>query len=502
MSDVTQKNGTCLVDGEYGITDLIDLERLHGIFEKFTHASGFTIGFLDHPGLNILVATGWRDICTKFHRSCPASQAICAKSNQHLLDALNEPGQLVIEACDNGLIDCATPIIVKGKHIASLATGQLLLEPPDIERFRRQAKMYGYDEQAYLAALKEIPIISRETLQNITLFLGEIASVISELGYTNLAIKEDSKQLEHEIAERKKAEEKIKESEKYFRTIFDTATDGILIADLENKKFAMGNRSICQQLGYSPEEIKQLGVMDIHPEKDLSYVMDQFEKQAKGEFTLANNIPIKRKDGTIFYTDVNSNTITLDGKKHLLGFFRDITERKQAEEELRFSSLYTRSLIEASLDPLVTINAEGKINDVNHSTEEITGFSRKELIGSDFSNYCTEPDKAIESYKKVLTEGFVRDYHLTLKHKSGSAKDVLYNATVYKNESGQIQGVFAAARDITERKKAEDQLKKMNFELQGKIHELEIYSNAMIGREERVLELKNEIKELKKKLNQ
>ena len=206
MDDTTRKNGADLVDGKYGIADLVDLERLRGIFEKFTRATGFTIGFLDHPALNILAAIGWRDICTRFHRGCPASAEICTRSNRHLLDGLNEPGQVVIEACENGLVDCAMPVIIKGKHIASLATGQLLLEPPDIERFKRQAKLYGYDERAYLAALAEIPVVSRETLQNVTLFLGELAFIISEMGYTNLVLKEKSRKLEDEIAERKLAQ--------------------------------------------------------------------------------------------------------------------------------------------------------------------------------------------------------------------------------------------------------------------------------------------------------
>jgi PAS domain S-box-containing protein len=137
---------------------------------------------------------------------------------------------------------------------------------------------------------------------------------------------------------------------------------------------------------------------------------------------------------------------------------RDITERKQAEEKLRAASLYARSLIEASLDPLVTINADGKITDVNKATEEVTGLSREELIESDFSNYFTEPEKANAGYRQVFTGGFVRDYPLAIRHKSGRITDVLYNATLFKNERNEIQGVFAAARDITERKQAEHQL--------------------------------------------
>ena len=143
----------------------------------------------------------------------------------------------------------------------------------------------------------------------------------------------------------------------------------------------------------------------------------------------------------------------------ITGSIQDITERKKIEELLLTASRYSRSLIEASLDPLVTINPAGKITDVNEATEIVTGVLREKLIGEDFTNYFTEPDKARAGYQKVLAEGLVRDYPLTIQHSSGRTTDVLYNAVVYKNESGEIAGVFAAARDITERKKAEDERK-------------------------------------------
>ncbi len=123
--------------------------------------------------------------------------------------------------------------------------------------------------------------------------------------------------------------------------------------------------------------------------------------------------------------------------------------------ELRAKSLYARSLLEASLDPLATISPEGRITDVNRATEEVTGIARERLVGASFSDYFTEPAKAEASYQQVLAEGLVRDYPLTIRHASGRTTDVLYNATVYRDEAGRVQGVFAAARDITERKQAE-----------------------------------------------
>ncbi|MBI4813073.1 MAG: PAS domain S-box protein [Methanobacterium sp.] len=112
--------------------------------------------------------------------------------------------------------------------------------------------------------------------------------------------------------------------------------------------------------------------------------------------------------------------------------------------------------LEASLDPLVTIGPDGKITDVNQATEKVTGYSREKIIGTDFSNYFTEPDQARKGYQQVFTKGFVRDYPLKIQHKDKSITPVLYNASVYKDETGDIAGVFAAARDITERQKADE----------------------------------------------
>ena len=135
-------------------------------------------------------------------------------------------------------------------------------------------------------------------------------------------------------------------------------------------------------------------------------------------------------------------------------FQQEITKRKMADEKLREVSLYTRGLIEASLDPLVTISKAGKIMDVNEATELVTGVQRDQIIGSDFSDYFTEAEKAREGYRQVFSQGFVRNYPLAIKHTSGKVTEVLYNAHVYKNVAGEVQGVFASARDITEHKRS------------------------------------------------
>ena len=136
-----------------------------------------------------------------------------------------------------------------------------------------------------------------------------------------------------------------------------------------------------------------------------------------------------------------------------------LVEQRRAEERSQAALQYARSLIEASLDPLVTISAKGKITDVNAATEEVTGVSRLGLIGTDFSDYFTEPARAREGYRQAFSEGLIRDYPLAIRHTSGSVTEVLYNATVFRDQSGRVVGVFAAARDVTERKRVEEALR-------------------------------------------
>ncbi len=148
----------------------------------------------------------------------------------------------------------------------------------------------------------------------------------------------------------------------------------------------------------------------------------------------------------------------VDGSELVLEMGIDITGRKQAEETLRLMNSYNRSLIEANLDALVTITPDGKVGDVNSVTEAITGYTREELIGTDFSSYFTNPEKARKGYLQVFETGKVQDYELEIQHQDGHITPVVYNATLFKDESGRVAGVFAAARDITERKRAERQL--------------------------------------------
>jgi len=164
--------------------------------------------------------------------------------------------------------------------------------------------------------------------------------------------------------------------------------------------------------------------------------------------------------------------------------FDRMTERLQSSreelsrtaEQLRLSNAYNRNLLEASLDPFVAIGPDGIITDVNYATEKVTGRLRDELIGTDFTEYFTEPEKARAGYEQAFTEGFVQDYPLEIRQGEGDITYVLYNASVYRDEGGMVIGVFAAARDITRLKLAEDGLMRVVAELERSNMELEQFA--------------------------
>ena len=153
----------------------------------------------------------------------------------------------------------------------------------------------------------------------------------------------------------------------------------------------------------------------------------------------------------------------------MLGICQDITDRHRIEDENRAAAAYNRSLIEASLDPLVTIDPQGAITDVNSATERATGYSRAELLGTEFCGYFTEPDTARAGYEQVFRDGTVRDYPLELRRRDGHTTSVLYNASVYREPSGRVLGVFAAARDITAQRAAEAEVQAINAELETRV---------------------------------
>lgn len=240
-----------------------------------------------------------------------------------------------------------------------------------------------------------------------------------------------------------------KQASQYARSLIEASLDPLVTISPEGKIMDV-NEATVNVTGIPKEQLigTDFFIYFTEPDKARAGYEEVFLKGFVKDYPLAF---IRQADGKITNVLYNAS-VYKDDKGHVLGVCaaaRDITEQKQVSQ-------YARSLIEASLDPLVTISPDGKITDVNEATIQVTGVPRDKLIGSDFLNYFTEPEEAREGYQQVFKEGFVRDYPLAIQHVSGAVTDVLYNASVYRDVSGNVLGIFAAARDITQRKKAEE----------------------------------------------
>ncbi|MBF0162129.1 MAG: PAS domain S-box protein [Magnetococcales bacterium] len=282
-----------------------------------------------------------------------------------------------------------------------------------------------------------------------------------------------------DISQRKLAEEELQvahrelqASEERLRSVLDNTLAVVFIKDLQGR-YLFINRRYEALFHVSKSDIVGKSDYDIFPPAAAAAF------QANDRLALASATPIQtdevvpHDDGLHTYIAVKFPLRNASGHPYAVcGIATDITERKRDEVALLAAKAaaeaacrYSRSLIEASLDPLVTISASGQITDVNRATEHVTGLGREKLIGSDFADYFTEPEQARAGYQRAFAQGFVTDYPLAIRHLSGRVTDVLYNATVYRGSSGEVLGVFAAARDITERKRAEAGRTEMEKEL-------------------------------------
>jgi PAS domain S-box-containing protein len=266
----------------------------------------------------------------------------------------------------------------------------------------------------------------------------------------------------------RRVERALRDNEQRLALALRASQEGVWDWNLETNAVWYSSRWT-EMLGYEGHEIEpHLSAWQrlLHP-ADRERSRAKMEAVRNGEPEYAMEFRMRHKNG--HYVPILSRGIAVRRQEggpivRMVGTHFELTERK-VHEALRRVSAYHRSLIEANLDPMVTIAPDGTIADVNRAAENATGLSRDELIGTDFSHYFTHSDKAREAYEIAFRDGLVKDYELEIQHRDGRAMPVLYNASVYRDEAGRAAGVFAAARDIGQRKRAEEALVQQTEEL-------------------------------------
>jgi PAS domain S-box-containing protein len=271
-----------------------------------------------------------------------------------------------------------------------------------------------------------------------------------------------NKALQHEVEERKRAEEALRQSRDQLQAIYDGMSDGLLIADIETMRFVRANASMCKMLGYSEAELLTKSASDIHPPEALPFVIEQFHALVEGKLRVSEDVPVRRKDGSVFYAVVSSSKCDNDDRHCVAGFFRYSTERKQAEDALQKSEERFRSYFEQGLMGMALSNREMQWTEINDRFCEILGYSRKEALHRKITDFV-HPDNLEafrHSYQKLLT-GEADHYTAERRLIGKDGRAVYLNIFVkgFRSPDGKVDHVFALFEDITERMQAQEALR-------------------------------------------
>lgn len=271
-----------------------------------------------------------------------------------------------------------------------------------------------------------------------------------------------------DLTEESKFMEELKEKEFFARSLLDSNVDSLIVIDLLGV-ITDANHEVMSITGYKREEIigKRCQNFFFHP----SQVEEGIRKVLRYGEVRDYELEVVAKDGRKVLVSFNGKTFH-DTKGKLQGIIvsaRDITEQKKLEKQLSDSANYYRGLIAASLDGLITIDPNEVITDVNNQMCHMTGYSREELLGSLFPNYFVDSKKASSGVQETFAKGSVKNYILILERANQQTTTVSFNATVFKNQNGELQGIFASARDVDDIVLLEEKLVEQKTYLRGLI---------------------------------
>jgi PAS domain S-box-containing protein len=311
-------------------------------------------------------------------------------------------------------------------------------------------------------------------------------------------IEEEIVLMQENITERKQAQQKLEASEKRYHSIFQGSPDGILIADVETKMIAYANSAQCRLFGYTEEQFKTMSIADIHPLDTFAHTLAEFESMLRGEKALAENIQCLKKNGEIFYADISGAIILFNGKTNLLGFFRDITERKNAETALKASEekyhkdlIFLQSIIESPIT--IVIFSIDKDYCYKRFTESHKETMRKIWgvdiqIGMNLLDLISNPEDRKKA-KDNFDRAFGGDFFILTEEYGDKELSRIYYDNYYSpvnDAGGNIVGISVFVLDVTQRKQAELEVIKLNTNLELTVNRRTSQYQEALGRLEKI----------------
>ena len=390
---------------------------------------------------------------------------IKAESKLCSLNELGEPirdsqGRILLECMCGNIIsdrfDPSKPFFTEHGSFWSNCTTELLAGTTSADRMaktRNRCNTAGYESVALvpLRTGKETFGLLQFNSKQKNKFTPEKIKLFERLA-DNFAIG---------LAQRK-TEQALRESETRFRTLFEETIDGLLLADLKTKKFHTANPQICRMLGYSEEELKLLSVSDIHPAESLPRILELFAAQIKGDIQTATEIPVRRKDGTVFYADIDSKPFKMAGRQYMLGIFHDITEHKKMQEAILRGQKLSEELINSSIDGIHAYDHQCRYVIWNPAMERISGKKKDDVLGRcafDIFPFLKETGSDKYLYDALAGKTVVaknRPYKIPETGQQGFFDG--HYAPLY-DERNNIIGGLAVIHDVTEQKQAEEILR-------------------------------------------
>lgn len=455
------------------LSDIIDFNAIQAMMDDFYALTHIGVAIVDLKG-RILVATGWQDICTKFHRVHPQSKDNCLESDTILSKGV-EPGKFKIYRCKNNMWDMVTPITVGGEHMGNLFLGQFLFdnETPDLDVFRSQAKQFDFEEKKYLSALDRVPRWSHATVDTVMSFYSKSAHLISKLSYGNVRLSQTLEQRDRLIGS-------LQESEQRYRHLFETINDAVFVHLIDDNglpgRFIQVNDIACQRLGYTRQELLQLTPRDIGGGDTVG--VDKIRKTLMTDDSALFETVHVTKDGRRLPVESNVRMLNINGQKAALSISRDISDRKASEEKLRDSISELTAIQHHAPIAMMIVDQDRRVRKVNGAAASFTDRTPEEVIGlrggealrcihhlDDPQGCGFGPSCATCAIRIAVMDTFATgNSHQNVESwmrfsKDGEVVEKCFLVSTARLQIADEQRVLVCAQDITERKRYEEALK-------------------------------------------
>ncbi|MHB9097420.1 MAG: CheR family methyltransferase [Syntrophales bacterium] len=350
--------------GELELADIIDAPAIQSLMDNFHELASVPMSIIDLEG-RVLVGVGWQEICTRFHRVHPETCRYCLESDT-LLSSGIPPGESQLYKCKNNMWDIATPIMVAGKHVGNVFSGQFFFknEPLDYELFRAQAGKYGFDEEEYIAALESVPRLTREEVETGMAFFMKLADLISQLSYSNI-------KLARSLAERDALMASLRESEERLQLFIEHAPAALAMFDRE-MRYLSASRRWRNDYRLGDRALIGLSHYDVIPEIPAEW-RETHRRGLAGEVVRAEVDRFERTDGPVQWVrrEIRPWYDAAGAVGGIVIFSEDITEAKMAEEALQNRS----KQLEAANKELESFSYTVS-HDLRAPLRAIDGFSR------------------------------------------------------------------------------------------------------------------------------